>query len=186
MVQAYPRPEHLAALQAAGGAWREDLQAAMREAQHVIDVIQTVRTVRGESNVKPRQKIDVVLVPQDDTLRDAVQAERPTVLALAGIGRLEFAARFAGREGYGHGVGAGFEVFLSLAGLIDVDAERQRIGKELEKTGARIRQLAGKLDNPAFLDKAPPAVVEKSREELSALRTQLAQLNESLAQLPTG
>jgi valyl-tRNA synthetase len=115
-----------------------------------------------------------------------VQAERPTVLALAGIGRLEFAARFAGREGYGHGVGAGFEVFLSLAGLIDVDAERQRIGKELEKTGARIRQLAGKLDNPAFLDKAPAAVVEKSREELSALQTQLAQLNESLAQLPTG
>jgi len=147
-------------------------------------VIQTVRTVRGESNVKPRQRIDVTVVPEDGTLRGLVESEQPTVVTLAGIGELAFAERFAEREGYGHGVGHGFEVYLSLAGLIDVEAERQRIGKELEKTEARIRQLAGKLENPAFVDKAPAAVVEKSREELSALQSQLAKLNESLTQLP--
>ncbi|HKJ00736.1 MAG TPA: valine--tRNA ligase [bacterium] len=181
MVQPFPRPEHLPAL---GGAWAQDQQAAVREAQQLIDVIQTVRTVRGESNVKPRQRIDVTVVPEDGTLRGLVESEQPTVVTLAGIGELAFAERFAEREGYGHGVGHGFEVYLSLAGLIDVEAERQRIGKELEKTEARIRQLAGKLENPAFVDKAPAAVVEKSREELSALQSQLAKLNESLTQLP--
>jgi valyl-tRNA synthetase len=183
MVQPYPQAAHLPAL---GGAWREDLTGAMGEAQQIIDVIQAVRTVRGESNVKPRDRIDVTVVPQHPALRAAVESERPTVVTLAGIGKLEFAETFSEREGYGHGVGNGFEVFLSLADLIDVDAERQRIGKELEKTETRIRQLAGKLDNPAFLDKAPAAVVEKSREELSALQTQLAKLNESLTQLPAG
>ncbi len=88
------------------------------------------------------------------------------------------------REGYGHGVGDGFEVFLSLEGLIDVEAERQRLGREMEKTRTRIDQLASKLDNPAFLDKAPRAVVDRSRAELDALQAQLAKLNESLTQLP--
>jgi valyl-tRNA synthetase len=186
MVQTYPRPEALAQLQGAGGAWGEDLDGAVREARQIIDVIQTVRTVRGESNVKPKQKIDVTIVSEDGTLPAVIERERPMVVTLAGIGQMDFATRFAEREGYGHGVGQGFEVYLSLAGLIDVDAERTRIGKELEKTEARIRQLAGKLDNPAFVDKAPPAVVEKSRAELAALESQLAKLNESLTQLPGG
>jgi valyl-tRNA synthetase len=201
MVQAYPRPEHLAAI---GGQWSgEDNTKKMKQeqmdAERVIALIDCVRTVRGEQGIRPNQKIDVK-INQPDLYVHAVYSESLTpIKALAGIRNLEFAGRHV-PDGYGskyidahtkepgeaHGVGAGFEVFLSLAGLIDVDAERQRIGKELEKTGARIRQLAGKLDNPAFLDKAPPAVVEKSREELSALRTQLAQLNESLAQLPAG
>ncbi len=184
MIQPYPRGEHLAALQRKAGAWGRELDSTVREAQQIIDVIQTVRTVRGESGVKPRQKIDVTLLTGDPALRRAVESEQPMVVTLGGIGRLDFVASFSEREGYGHGVGNGFEAFLALAGQIDVDAERQRIGREVEKTEARIRQLSGKLENPAFRDKAPPAVVAKSREELSALQSQLAKLNESLTQLP--
>jgi valyl-tRNA synthetase len=83
-------------------------------------------------------------------------------------------------------VGDGFEVFCSLAGAIDVEGERQRLGREVEKTRTRIDQLNRKLANPAFRDKAPAAVVETSRAELSSLESQLAKLRESLGQLGGG
>jgi len=95
------------------------------------------------------------------------------------------------KKGLGKGLGAlipGAEEARQPSGLT---VELQRITanplqprRQFDET--RIRQLAGKLDNPAFLDKAPAAVVAKSRAELSALQAQLAKLTESLIQLPTG
>ena len=181
MVQPYPLPEDVATL---GGAWGEDGQAAAGEAQRLIDLVETVRTVRGENGVKPRQKIDLVVVTSDPGLNALLERERTVVTTLAAVGSLTLADHFAKREGYGHGVGEDYEVLLSLAGLVDTDAEQERLGREAEKTRDRIGQLARKLDNPAFLDKAPPAVVEKSRMELATLQSQLAKLSESLGGSP--
>ncbi|MCZ6728172.1 MAG: hypothetical protein O7C61_00545 [SAR324 cluster bacterium] len=64
--------------------------------------------------------------------------------------------------------------------------ERTRIGRELARTEQKIEMLAAKLENKNFIAKAPGEVVEKNRRELSALRTQLENLNEGLSQLPAG
>ena len=175
MVQPYP----------AGGNGEPHAEA-LEQAQQIIDVVQTVRTVRGENGVRPRQSIDVVLASGSAARRELVERERLIVCTLAGIGELTLAEAFDKKEGYGHGVGDGYEVFLSLAGVIDVAQERNRIGKEVSRTEERIGRLAGKLENKSFLDKAPAEVVEKNRQELSALQAQLEKLNEGLSQLPAG
>jgi valyl-tRNA synthetase len=127
--------------------------------------------------------VELIVVTEDDALKKTLLEEESIVRTLGGIAGISFSDGPAEREGLGHGVGDGFEVFLSLAGLIDVDAERTRLGREVEKTRSRIDQLNRKLENPAFLGKAPPAVVEKSRNELDSLDAQLAKLTQSLAQL---
>ena len=119
----------------------------------------------------------------DAALKKALIGEETIVKTLGGIEKISFADSFKEREGHGHGVGKDFEVFLSLAGLIDVNAEKTRLGREVEKTRSRIDQLNRKLENPSFLGKAPPAVVEKSRDELGGLEAQLTKLNQSLEQL---
>ena len=55
----------------------------------------------------------------------------------------------------------------------------------MEKTRGKIVKLAAKLDNPNFVEKAPPEVVAKNREELGVLETQAGKLTESLAHLPS-
>ena len=180
MVQPFPGSNGEAPL---GGAWEAELAPAMAEAERLIALIQTVRTVRGENGLKPKQKVELTVVTGDEALKKALREEEIVVRTLGGIAGISFSGGLTEREGLGHGVGDGFEVFLSLAGMIDVDAERTRLGREVEKARSRIDQLNRKLENPAFLGKAPPAVVEKSRQELGGLETQLTQLSESLEQL---
>ena len=189
MTERFPSPEEGEALEAvwrkaAPGGEAETTEQAMEGAGRVISVIGLLRTVRGENGIKPRQKIDAAVVTRDEALRELIAGEEATIRLLADVGELTVLDHWEETEGHGHGVGDGFEVFLSLAGLIDVGAERTRLGREVDKTRSRIDQLAGKLENPSFLDKAPPAVVEKSRGELLGLQAQLEKLNTSLEQLP--
>lgn len=177
IVQPYPIDQPASG----NGAGNED---SLPQTAQFIETVQLIRTVRGENNVPARKKVDVVVVTDSKALRQVLEEEDLIFRTLAEIGELEIRDSFDEREGYAHGVGSGFEVFLSLVGVIDVDAERTRIGKELEKTREKIEKLTSKLDNPNFTGKAPAQVVEKNRQELSDLQTQLSRLNESLQQLP--
>lgn len=78
------------------------------------------------------------------------------------------------------------ELLVPLAGLIDVEAERSRLGREDEKLGREIARLEARLANQGFVAKAPAEVVAKERarlDELSATRSTLAQQLEKLLTL---
>jgi valyl-tRNA synthetase len=75
------------------------------------------------------------------------------------------------------------QVVLPLAGLIDVEAERARLSKQLAEAEAEVKRLEGKLANAAFREKAPAAVVAKEEERLAAARARLEGLRQRLAEL---
>jgi valyl-tRNA synthetase len=77
----------------------------------------------------------------------------------------------------------GFEVYVSLTGLANLDLERQRLRKEIDETRSHADRTAAKLANEGFVASAPPAVVEKERTRLAELREKLAALEENLAQI---
>jgi valyl-tRNA synthetase len=82
-------------------------------------------------------------------------------------------------------VGA-MKLLIPMAGLIDKDAELQRLDKELARLDAEIARITQKLANPSFVDKAPAAVVEKERGRLaeqSAAHANLAAQREKIAAL---
>jgi len=70
-----------------------------------------------------------------------------------------------------------------MAGLIDKEAEEARLNKEIAKLNNDITRVEGKLSNASFVDKAPPAVVDKERQKLNNLKTALQQFTEQLAKI---
>jgi valyl-tRNA synthetase len=75
------------------------------------------------------------------------------------------------------------DLFLPLEGLIDFDAERERLAKELKKVEKEIEKAESKLNNPKFAERAPAEVLEEQRERLAECQTKRNQLNESIENL---
>ena len=75
-------------------------------------------------------------------------------------------------------------LYLDLASTVDPAAERQRLAKEIEKLAAHIASTEARLANPAFVGKAPPAVLEGARRQLAELQAKKAELERLLKALP--
>ena len=75
------------------------------------------------------------------------------------------------------------DLFLPLEGLIDFDAERERLAKELKKTEKEIEKAEAKLNNPKFAERAPAEVLEEQRERLTEWQAKRDQINEALGNL---
>jgi valyl-tRNA synthetase len=135
----------------------------------VQDIVRAIRNVRAEKDVKPGRRIPAVLVSQDyaPVLRDQARS----LSALAGIDAagLTIAETLPSRpEGHIALVLGPVEVYLPLAGMVDVGEERQRLEKELAENEAQVRRLKALLSSP-FAEKAPAAVVQKERDKLAVL-----------------
>ena len=75
------------------------------------------------------------------------------------------------------------ELLVPMAGLIDKEQELARLGREVDKLRADVTRAEGKLKNPAFVDKAPAAVVDKERAKATELRSALARLEEQVEKI---
>ncbi len=80
-------------------------------------------------------------------------------------------------------VAGDLQIFVPLKGLVDVVAEAQRLLKEIGKLEKEIEMFSKKLENPAFVDRAPADVVEKEREKLSEVTAKKDLLEESLEKI---
>jgi valyl-tRNA synthetase len=74
-------------------------------------------------------------------------------------------------------------IYLPLAEMVDLGAERERLRKEIEEVEAEIARAGQLLANPNFVQRAPEAVVGKHRERLSAAQERLAVLQSRLGEL---
>jgi valyl-tRNA synthetase len=72
---------------------------------------------------------------------------------------------------------------MPLEGLIDVDAERVRLTKEISNIQIEVKKCEGKLGNASFVDRAPPEVVEQEKARLEEWKTKLVQIGDMLAAL---
>jgi valyl-tRNA synthetase len=110
-----------------------------------------------------------------------VQEQTAALEQLARVDRVETAA--------GHGVGAhavlknGVELFVPLEGVIDLDRERVRLRDEIAKLEGLHAGTSRKLDNEAFVARAPAEVVQKERDRLAQLAEQRTKLGAKLAAL---
>ncbi|WP_414154844.1 valine--tRNA ligase [Pseudomonas sp. BNK-43-a] len=75
------------------------------------------------------------------------------------------------------------QVLVPMAGLIDKDAELARLNKEIQRLQGEVQRVGGKLSNAAFVDKAPPAVIEKERAKLAESEQALANFTEQHARI---
>ena len=156
---------------------------AERGMNAIMDSIKAIRNMRAEVNANPGKKIPAVLLVADD-LREVVAANDSYIKLLGGIDNLELRAMDAGKpENAMAAVVTGIEVYLPLAGLIDVEKETQRLSKELATMEKDLQRVSGKLNNAGFLAKAPEDVIAKERAKSDELTGKIEAVKKRMAYL---
>ena len=152
--------------------------SAINEINWVMSFILGVRRIRGEMNIAPSKPLPVLL--QNGTYTDQ-QSLNNNQLYLRKMGKLEsiiwLTCTEAAPESAMALVGE-MKILIPMAGLIDKEAELARLEKEIQKINNDLPRVEGKLNNPAFVDKAPPEVIDKEKAKLSELRSMLNNLEE--------
>jgi len=169
MLQAYPT---------AISATNEPLLA---EAEQLQELITKIRTARSELNLVPSKRIEALYVQAGKLDQAQIASHAKLIQFLTRCDSIEFTNTTP--ENATSITATAATVYIPLAGLIDLDAEKQRLQKELEKTEQEIARLQGKLNNKSFTDKAPEAVVTKEQEKLAAAEVIKAKLLDQLNSL---
>jgi valyl-tRNA synthetase len=140
---------------------------AEAEMQLVQDVAVACRMLRATYNVPPTQKIEVELRVTTDATRAIVEQHLAMIERSAKISAKVASAAGTAQQGAAKAmVGADVEIVMPLGGLIDVTAEKGRITKDVAKADKEITTIERKLENPEFIAKANPEVVETLRARL--------------------
>ena len=163
-----PRPE-----------WED--AAAERAMDELQAVIGAVRTLRGEYGVQPAARVPVRIAGSDE-VRAVLEASRRALHDLARVEELSFGGA-NGEIGASAVLRSGTEVFIPLAGVIDLERERARLREELGRVDGQIAGGEKKLANESFVARAPENVVAYEREKLASFREQRGKLAEKLAAL---
>lgn len=127
----------------------------------IIDLIKTVRAVKVNVDCPPSKKVHLYLATEAKRL---VTANRSSVQRLAGVSEIDFVA--SGADAEGKTVSQVCEIgqyFIPLGELVDIEKERTRLEKELEKVVGEIARADGKLLNKSFVAKAPKKLVDDER-----------------------
>src|SRR5713101_1593156 len=156
---------------------------AEQEMTPLIEVIEGIRTLRGENNLPPSAKVPALIISPEPRIRQTLQKWSHYLIPLAGLGSLEVRESGPRPAQAAPFVGSAMEIFIPLAGLIDVKEERGRLSKEIARVTADLEGLSRKLDNPNFVSKAPAEVVEKDRARMKELQLKKAKLQEHLGRI---
>jgi len=151
------------------------------EMEWVIRFISEVRSVRAEMNVPAGAKIACVLVSANSETRRRADAWENEIMRLARLSSITFEEQVP--KASAQIVLDEATVALPLEGVIDFGAEKSRLAKELEKIAKDTAAIDGRLNNPGFVAKAPPEVLDESRERKTELETRKAKIDEALARL---
>ena len=158
--------------------WRDpDAERAIRP---VIDIVGAIRAIRSESRISPAVELSVTIKPASETAAGAVEAAAALIGALS-KSTISIARDAARPPQSAHAVAGEAEVFVHLAGVVDLTAERNRLLKEIDRAEKEIRFLHGKLERSEFVERAPAEVVERERGRLGEQRRIHEKLSASLA-----
>jgi len=138
-------------------------QDAIAEVEWLKKIILSIRQIRGEMNISPSKLLPLLLQKGDNRDKERVENNRAFLQTLARLESITWLANDETAPPAATGVADQLELFIPLAGLIDKTAELGRLQKELQKLTDDLQKVQGRLNNPAYVEKAPAAVVEKER-----------------------
>jgi len=175
---------------------------AEQEMQAIILMVRAIRNARAQLRIPSGQRLEAIVDADPSTslrsggLKEAVEEEAPAICALARVEPLRILDGSRDRPSAGQAITLVVEpspssgqaplvVTLPLSGVVDIYAERARLGKELEDCTASLERVQGLLSNANFSSRAPEEVVEREQERLKSLQERQERLKETLAQLPS-
>jgi valyl-tRNA synthetase len=157
-----------------------ELEEMMEKLQRVVYAI---RNIRAEMNVPPSKRAEVHLKISDAKLLETLQNNEGYLINLGKIEKLVLGADTKKPPLSASGVIPAVEIFIPLAGLIDIDLERQRLNKELENLTGLLEKTRKKLANHEFINNAPREVVDQQEAKKHEYEEMVEKINVNLEQL---
>ena len=155
--------------------------AAEGEIGWLVDLVTEIRQLKAEMNVPQGAKPGLSFIAPDAVTAGRIARHRDLILTLGRVSDLSTVE--AAVEGAVTFVSGGATAALSLAGIIDLTAERARLTKEIAAFDSDIGHFNKKLGNPNFVDRAAPEVVDEQRQKLAEAEAGKARLQAALARL---
>ena len=146
-------------------------------------VVVAIRNIRGEMDVPPAKSINVILRNGASADQGKLEEYRPYLQKLAKLESISWLAPDDEVPAAATGLYQELEILVPLAGIIDVEAERARLSKEIAKLEGALKSVTSKLSNAKFIDNAPDAVVAKEREKQEKITQALRSLQAKQDQL---
>ncbi|MBD2100655.1 valine--tRNA ligase [Leptolyngbya sp. FACHB-261] len=150
----------------------------------LIGTIRTLRNLRADSDIRPSQKISVILQTESTGERATLSAGQQYIRDLAKAESLEIVSSLAeDLQQTAAGVVGTIQVLVPLAGLVDLAALKAKLEKKLAKLEGNMKGLEGRLASPNYIAKAAPEQVQKTRDEVAEMQKQAEILRERIAKL---
>ncbi|MCI5840889.1 MAG: valine--tRNA ligase [Clostridium sp.] len=165
-------------------AWPEydpahSFEAEEAEMERIMTAVRAIRNRRAEMNVPPSRKAKVYIAT---AYKPAFEHGSVFMQRLASASEVEVADSFE-LDGAVCIVTADAKIYIPMGELVDLEAEKARLNKELAAVEKDLAFVNGKLSNENFVAKAPAAVVEAQREQKTRYEEKIAMLKESIAKL---
>ncbi|MFQ6079229.1 MAG: class I tRNA ligase family protein [Thermodesulfobacteriota bacterium] len=158
-------------------------EEALRDMDLVMRTIGGIRNIRGEMDIAPNKQLDVLLLAEEDTVRNRLDQYRACIIHLARVGSLSFITSGERPRDAATAVIGDVEIFVAMAKGMDLGGEARRLEKEIQKVVKKLELADGKLSNDEFISKAPAEVVEKVKLKREALVIKDKKLRESLEEI---
>ena len=140
---------------------------AVREMELLKEMIRAVRNIRAEVNVPMSKKIDMIVKADNGEVLGILRKNEIFIRRFCGTSSLVMDLNLQSPDKAMTAVVSGAEIYLPLAGLIDLEQELARLRKELETLNAEVERVEKKLANPGFMNKAPARVIEEEKAKLA-------------------
>ncbi len=160
-----------------------NFKAESGDMQLLMDIIRSVRNIRAEVNTPMSKKVPMYIQAKDDATAQVLLTNKAYIEKFCNPETLEIGLQNTIEGQTMSSVVTGAEIFLPLAGLINVEEEIARLEKELEKWAKEVKLVSGKLSNERFVAKAPEALVAEERAKLADYEEKYATVEKRLADL---
>ena len=162
-------------------AWQE--KDARQEMELLMEIITSVRNIRGEMRIPPSVKLKVLISAVDEAIKTSVENGAAYIVNLAALESLTVDVNLVEPKGVATGVIGSTKVFVPLAGIVDIAGEKARLEKELAKVAKDLEQSSRKLANRDFRDKAAPEIIVKEEGKLKSFQEKFSALEGALKKL---
>jgi len=152
--------------------------AAEKEFDYLKEIINAIRNIRGEANVSPAKKIEVIFKIVNDGEKEILEHNAKILDKLANVEKYEFNKEIPALVGFK--LVETTEIYVPLADLIDKEKEIAKLEKDIQKTQKELDRVLGKLSNEKFLSKAPKEVIDKENGIKEELENKIAKFKESI------
>ena len=151
---------------------------AEEEMEFVQEIITSIRTIRGEMNIPPSKLVKAYI-------KSSFVADHQVeyIKKLARVEEVKVDAQIQKPKASVSSVLNQCEIYIPLEGLIDLDVERARLQKEIDRVEGTLKGIEKKLANEKFINNASPEVVEKERNKKADREENLQKLKEILSNL---